>query len=250
MSRKDKTKGKLAPFVPIFRHTMKSAAWNVLSVGARATFLHLKSNYNTNSQNAVFLSSRDGAKELGVTKNTVCKWLHELEHYGFIVMVQGAHLGLAGTGKAARYRLTDSAYAGQAPTYNFQNWDGVLFDPKKQKPVPKSKTHRPKKVDIRAESAKAEKGNKRLKKRDIRDAVECPKKVDITSSNHCLETFMQNPETIAKVKMMRTQGMSYRKIHRQLAEEDKMEWTTPTLTEVPWDDDHARLYQETMAMAA
>ena len=40
-------------------------------------------------------------------KDTVCKWMHELEHYGFIVEVRGAHLGVTGTGKAARYRLTD-----------------------------------------------------------------------------------------------------------------------------------------------
>ena len=105
---------------------MKSYAWQVTSVGARATFLELKSNYNKNAQNAVFLSARTGASKLGVNKDTVTKWMHELEHYGFIVEVQGAHLGASGVGKAARYRLTDSYYAGQAPTYDFQNWDGVL----------------------------------------------------------------------------------------------------------------------------
>jgi hypothetical protein len=75
-------KGKLAPFVALFRHTVKSGAWKALSVGARATFVALKTNYNSNAQNAVFLSARDGAKELGVSKNTAGKWLHELEHYG------------------------------------------------------------------------------------------------------------------------------------------------------------------------
>jgi hypothetical protein len=104
-------KGKLAPFVPIFRHTMKSPAWRALSVGARATFLQLKSNYNTNAQNAVFLSARDAAKEFDVNKDTAGKWLRELEHYGFLVMVQGSHLGASGNGKAALYRLTDCPYA-------------------------------------------------------------------------------------------------------------------------------------------
>lgn len=37
MSRRDKS--KLAPFVALFRHTIKSPAWKALSVGARATFL-------------------------------------------------------------------------------------------------------------------------------------------------------------------------------------------------------------------
>ena len=87
MSRR-KHSGKLPPFIAIFRHTTKTLAWKASSVGARATFLALKSNYNTNSQNAVFLSARNGAKELGVHKDTARKWLHELEHYGFIVLVQ------------------------------------------------------------------------------------------------------------------------------------------------------------------
>jgi hypothetical protein len=87
-------------------------------------------NYNSKAQNSVFLSERDGMKELGVgSHNTVRRWLRELEHYGFIVKVRGHHLGVEGVGKAAHYRLTDCGYAGQVPTYDFQSWDGVLFEP-------------------------------------------------------------------------------------------------------------------------
>ena len=135
MSRKHS--GKLPPFIALFRHTVKSAAWKAPSVGARATFFALKANYNTNAQNAVYLAARTGAKELGVSKTTIVKWLRELEHYGFIVKVRGAHLGVGGVGKAALYRLTDCGYAGATPTYDFQNWDGELFASKKQNPVPK-----------------------------------------------------------------------------------------------------------------
>jgi hypothetical protein len=66
MSRRNKDKGRLPPFVPIYRHTMKTRAWRTLSVGAKATFFLLVANYNTNAQNAVFLSARNGARELGV----------------------------------------------------------------------------------------------------------------------------------------------------------------------------------------
>ena len=76
--------------------------------------------------------------------------MHELEHYGSLSMVRGAHLGVHGTGKAAHYRLTDCHFAGMPPTYDFQNWDGVLYDPKKQNPVRKNRTPRPKKPDISA----------------------------------------------------------------------------------------------------
>ena len=103
----------------------------------------LKTNYNTKMENSVFLSARDGAEELGVDKETVCKYIAELEHYGFIVKVQGAHLGVEGEGKCALYRMTDWWYAGQAPTYEFRNWGGDLFDYeafRKQNPVRKTRT--------------------------------------------------------------------------------------------------------------
>ena len=105
------------------------------------------------AERCVHSSARTGAKELGASKNTVGKWLRELEHYGFVVKVRGAHLGSEGYGKAALYRLTDRWYAGQAPTYDCQNWSGELFEPKKQNPVPARGTPRPSQGDIR-QSAK------------------------------------------------------------------------------------------------
>jgi hypothetical protein len=220
MSRRDRDKGRLPAFVPIFRHTIKTPARRALSVGARATFLVLKANYNSNAQNAVFLSARDGARELGACKDTVCKWMHELEHYGFIVEVQGAHLGVSGTGKAARYRLTDCWYAGQPPTYDFQNWDGVLYDPKKQNPVRKIRTPRPKKPDIRAGTDTARNGNKRPKNSDIRNAVECPKSLDITS--------LTTPR---------------KKSGRRV-------WSMPVLSELPWSSYWQSIYRDAAREAA
>jgi hypothetical protein len=220
MSRRNRDKGRLAPFVPIFRHTMKTPAWRALSVGARTTFLTLKANYNSNAQNAVFLSARDGARELGVCKDTVCKWLHELEHYGFIVEVQGAHLGVSGTGKAARYRLTDCPFAGQSPTYDFQNWEGVLYDAKKQNPVRKIRTPRPKNPDIRAGAEITRNGNKRPKTSDIRNGDQCPKYLDITSFTTPREFYSPR------------------------------EWNTPTLTELPWDPRWRSLYRDLSKEAA
>jgi hypothetical protein len=195
---KYKPKEKLPPFIAIFRHTTKTPAWRALSVGARATFFFLQSNHNTKAQNAVFVSARDGARELGgVSKNNVPRWLRELEHYGFIVKIQGAHLGLDGKGKAARYRLTDRYYAGKAPTYDFQNWDGVLFSPKrtiskaeidrlnglrrKRNPVLRSGTPCPTVEDIRAEPENTQTGNKCPTVEDIRDDGGCPTVKDITS---------------------------------------------------------------------
>jgi hypothetical protein len=167
-------------------------------VGARATYVELAANHNTNSQNAVFLSARIAAKALGVDKGIVGRWLRELEHYGFIVEIQGAHLGLNGEGKAARYRLTDRWYASKEPTYDFQYWDGVLFEPKKramteadkkrlaerrkkQKPVRGSRTPRTQDTYIRGNGVEPEKGNKRTPDTYIRAFEECTQGTDITS---------------------------------------------------------------------
>jgi hypothetical protein len=216
-------KKKLAPFVAIFRHTIKTKAWLALSVGARATFLALKTNYNTNAQNSVFLSSRDGAKELGVDKKTVCKWLHELEHYGFIVAVRRAHLGVEGEGKATLYRLTDCPFAGIAPTYDFQNWDGELFSPKlrrkKQNPVPLEGTPRTTGRDIRSEAEMTQNGNNRTTGRDIRNDPGCTTGRDITS----LTSSRLNSE---------------------------LEWSTPTIEELPWDGYWQHTYDSLMVEAA
>jgi hypothetical protein len=187
-----KRKGeKLPPFTALFRHTTKSAAWTALSVGARAVFFEMQSNYNTKAQNAVFLSARDGARKLGgVRKDTVMKWQRELEYYGFIVKVQGAHLGLNGVGKAALYRLTDRHYAGQPPTYEFLNWDGEAFheqkrpsyyQTKKQNPVPPWRTPRPTVEDIREDSRMTENAQKCLTVEDISTVPECPTVGDISS---------------------------------------------------------------------
>jgi hypothetical protein len=115
MSRKI-DKGRLPAFVPMFKHTTNSKAYMALSVGARAALFELTSMYNGKSQNAVFLSSRNGAKRLGACKDTVCKWLRELEHYGFIAVVRRAHLGVEGVGKATCIgSLTEALLGNQRP---------------------------------------------------------------------------------------------------------------------------------------
>jgi hypothetical protein len=164
----------------MFKHTVNSKAYIALSVGARCVLFELTSMYNGNSQNAVFLSARDGAKRLGVSKNTVAKWERKLVHYGFTAVVRGAHLGVGGVGKATLYRLTDRAFAGKPAIREFDSWDGVLFDDRKPNPVPKSKTPRTKKVDIRTEAKIDPNGNKRTNKRYIRDREDRPTERYIT----------------------------------------------------------------------
>src|SRR6516165_6685480 len=97
MSRR-KNKGRLSPFVPVTKSTINTPAWKVLSHGARSLYVAIKGRYNTNLQNGVYLSTRQAAKELGPAskKDAIARWFRELMHYGFIVMVSGAYLGVEG----------------------------------------------------------------------------------------------------------------------------------------------------------
>jgi hypothetical protein len=171
----------------------------------------------------VFLSGRNGAKTLNAHRDTVQKWLRELEHYGFIVKIRGAHLGLEGVGKAALYRLTDCGYAGQPATYDFQNWDGVLFDPKKQNPGPRIQPPRPKKPAISSKAEMPECRNKRPIEPAIRNAEGWPTEPAITS-------FTSSLGSEAELVL-------------PLSSKPQLAWSTPTLTEIEYTPELRRLYE-------
>jgi len=142
MSRHNKDKGRLPDFIPVIKSTWRTPAWQAMSHGARLLHIALRARYNMRLQNAVYLSARIGAEELGSSKDYIARWHHELQHYGFTVVVSDAHLGVEGHGKAAHVRLTEAWYAGKPPTRDFERWDGTKFrytkKKQKQKPVPQT----------------------------------------------------------------------------------------------------------------
>ena len=131
-------KGRLPPFVPVLKDTMKTAAWKALSHGARSLYVTLKGRYNIKLHNAVYVSTRDAEEELGQysTRRNVMRWFRELQHYGFIVMVSPAHHGVNGHGKAPHWRLTEEWYLSKAPTRDFLSWDGIPFTEKRRRDTP------------------------------------------------------------------------------------------------------------------
>lgn len=131
-------KGRLPPFVPVLKDTMKTPAWKALSHGARSLYVVLKGRYSTTRQNAVYVSTRDAEEELGrySSRPNVMRWFRELQHYGFIVEVSPAHHGVNGHGKAPHYRLTEEWYLGKAPTRDFLSWDGTPFTEKRKRRAP------------------------------------------------------------------------------------------------------------------
>jgi len=133
-----RNKGRLPPFVPVLKDTMKTAAWKALSHGARSLYVTLKGRYNVRLQNAVYVSTRDAEEELGQysTRRNVMRWFRELQHYGFIVMVSPTHHGVNGHGKAPHWRLTEEWYLDKAPTRDFLSWDGMPFTEKRKRDSP------------------------------------------------------------------------------------------------------------------
>jgi DNA-binding transcriptional MocR family regulator len=122
-------------FVQLFVDTMESPAWLEMTVGARALYIALKKRYNRKTQGAVFLSTRNAAKELKSNRDSIIRRYRELEHFGFVTPVKKARLDRE-KGKATLYRLADEPYEGKPPSMEFSFWNGVSFTSKTTKKWP------------------------------------------------------------------------------------------------------------------
>jgi hypothetical protein len=141
IDRNGRAKNWLPPFVPMLKDTNKERAWIAMSHGARSLYMALKSRYNQRLGNAVYLSVRVAAAEIGSNKDYVARWFRELQYYGFIVQISAGCLGLDGKGKAPHWRLTEVHYHGEPPTRDFKNWSGEKFrEQKSPKTLPTEKT--------------------------------------------------------------------------------------------------------------
>jgi hypothetical protein len=243
-------------FAPLLTHTRKSAAWQMLSVGARALFMELQSEYFVDIEGYVFLSTRDGAERLRTSKTSIGTWFSELEHYGFIIKVRDAHLTGLGEGEAAHYRLTDRYYHGQPPTRDFEKWDGVIFERPKRSRSPKEKakdlerlrawknsspvrrvrTPRPSTEDVRRIEPMIKNGNNCPSTEDVSERINCPSTEDVsrftTSSAAGTPTKEQARAETNLVPMLESAELS-----------GLMEWTAPTLEEIEYTEELRKLYR-------
>lgn len=81
-------------------------------------------------------------EEAGISKGAVEKALRDLQKHGFIVAVQGGHLGVEGKGQGTLWRLTELGYAGDRPTQDYKQWRPENESPsqKKGQAVPRDRT--------------------------------------------------------------------------------------------------------------
>ena len=107
-------------FVPLLINTINSPAWRAMSHGAKALYIALRRRHNAAIDNngKIYLPQRVAERELNSKRDYVARWFRELQHYGFIVMVE-------------------LPYKGTPPTRNFLAWNGVAFaSHQKQNPGP------------------------------------------------------------------------------------------------------------------
>jgi hypothetical protein len=136
----------------------KQPAWRAMSPEARLLWIELRGWLRNDGLNngKIYLSCRDAAKTIGLSKNTVARRYAENEHYGFLRKISGGYLGSDGRGIAASYRFTDLAHGTHSPSRDYEKWEGEKFvytprrtGRKKQKPVPPRGTPCPTAWDIR-----------------------------------------------------------------------------------------------------
>jgi hypothetical protein len=136
MSKRNKDKGRLAPFVPLLKETIASPAWCAMSPAARCVYIALKQRYSQNFRNngKLYLSTRKAAEEVGITSRaTITQCFREMQHYGFVVQTSPGFLGVEGKGKAPHWRLTEIGYMADPPTKDFLSWNGKPFSAKSKR---------------------------------------------------------------------------------------------------------------------
>ena len=113
---------------------MDNPAWRALSTAAQARYpwlvLEFKGKkFNNNGQ--IRLSVRQATLKMGISKDTVSWAFRDLQAKGFLLVVEGASLGVSGMGKTTEYeiiKITTPSNLLKAGD-DFKNWSkGNDFD--------------------------------------------------------------------------------------------------------------------------
>lgn len=118
--------------VRLYRWLMVTAAWRTLPCPARALLVELYGLYDGGNNGALFLSVREAAERLAVSKSTAARSFDQLCERGFIrPHVRGAFSRKVR--HATQWVLTEYEHGGQLPTKEFARWQPAS---EKQNTVP------------------------------------------------------------------------------------------------------------------
>ena len=97
------------------------AAWRDLAPASRALLVELYALYNGTNNGQLFMSVREAAKRISVSRNTGGKALLELQGHGFIRALEKGAFSLKSR-HATRWVLTEFEHAGKLGTKDFMRW--------------------------------------------------------------------------------------------------------------------------------
>ncbi|MHA3977427.1 hypothetical protein ACW9UR_07080 [Halovulum sp. GXIMD14794] len=123
-------------FVQLPEYLQASEAWKALKPGPRALYIEVKRRFNGSNNGAIFLSHRDAAEALNVSRNTIAGYFRALEEHGFLRMTQQPCLGPSGIGQASLWALEEETLDSRPAGKAFMRWEA------NQKPSAKTGTAR------------------------------------------------------------------------------------------------------------
>ncbi|MCP5074147.1 MAG: hypothetical protein GY947_12760 [Rhodobacteraceae bacterium] len=110
MARDRRNEKRGEHFTKMIRMTMQTPAWRALSPTAQALYPWLKLEWRgpkANNNGKIRLSVRQTAERMGCNIKTAARGFHDLQAKGFVVVTEGARLGVGGEAKSPTYELTE-----------------------------------------------------------------------------------------------------------------------------------------------
>jgi len=109
--------------VQLMEWFQSTEAWATMKPGPRALYVELKRRYNGSNNGGIYLSHREAACLLSVTRNTASSYFLELQRRGFIRQTRAHCLGPSGIGESSRWALEELVDSnGQPATKSFARW--------------------------------------------------------------------------------------------------------------------------------
>ena len=110
MGRDKRNESRAEHFTAMVRNMMETPAWRALTPSAQALYPWVRLEWRGakfNNNGKIRLSVRQAAAKMGCGVNTAARAFQELQAKGFLVVTEGARLGLAGEAKSPSYEMTE-----------------------------------------------------------------------------------------------------------------------------------------------
>jgi DNA-binding transcriptional MocR family regulator len=97
----------MSKFVKLDEELLASDAWAFLKPGPRVLYVELKRKFTGSNNGSIFMSQRDAAIALNVTKDTVTGYFKALEKVGLIQVTNEGKIGPSGIGTSPTWQIME-----------------------------------------------------------------------------------------------------------------------------------------------